>query len=217
MMSRGKTVSSDRTRLLRLVGVVLLSLLALMGCRRQQMMAHQPQYDPLEKSSAFADANSSRPVVEGTVAQGALDPTDVLLTGKVGDAFIDDFPLPLTPELMARGRERYNIYCSPCHGLAGYGDGMIVARGYRKPPSFHTDQLRSRSNGHLFDVITNGFGAMPAYRAQVRAEDRWAIVAYERALQVSQNASLADVPEADRATLDADPAAAAERTEGEAH
>lgn len=216
-MSRGENMRSNARPTLRLACVALLSLIALAGCRRPQMMANQPQYDPLEKSSAFADSAASRPLVEGTVQRGSLDPTDTLLTGKVGDAFVDDFPLPLTPELMARGHERFDIYCSPCHGLAGYGDGMIVARGYRKPPSFHTDQLRSRQNGYLFDVITNGFGSMPAYRAQVKPEDRWAIVAFLRALQVSQNASLADVAQADRAKLDGEPAAAKEHVEGETH
>ncbi len=215
-MFRGKTMTNT-TRLLRFAGITLMAVLALTGCRRQQMMANQPQYDPLEKSSVFADGNSSRPMVEGTVPRGAMDPTNVLLTGKEGEEFITGFPVPLTPELIARGRERFEIYCSPCHGLAGYGDGMIVARGYRKPPSLHTDQLRSRANGYLFDVISNGFGAMPAYRAQIKPEDRWAIVAYERVLQLSQNATLEDVPEADRAKLDGEPAHSEEPGEGETH
>jgi mono/diheme cytochrome c family protein len=214
-MSRGKTMTPNAR--LGVAGAALLVVLALGGCRLPQKMADAPQHDPLETSALFADGNSSRPLVEGTVPRGAMDPTDVLMSGREGDVFVDTFPLPLTPELMARGRERYDIFCLPCHGLAGYGDGMIVARGYRKPPSFHTDQLRSRQNGYLFDVISNGFGSMPAYRAQIRPEDRWAIVAYVRALQVSQNATVADVPEADRATLDADPAAAAGEAKGETH
>lgn len=215
-MSRGKNVKPT-ARTLRLAGVALFATLTLAGCRLPQMMANQPQHDPLEKSPVFADGNSSRPLVEGSVARDAGDPSSVLLTGMEGDAFVDTFPLPLTPELMARGRERFDIFCSPCHGLAGYGDGMIVARGYRKPPSFHSDQLRTRPNGYLYDVITNGFASMPAYRAQIKPEDRWAIVAYMRALQVSQNASLADVPEADRASLDGVPAAEAEQAQGETH
>lgn len=215
-MSRGKALNSNARRALRLSGVALLATLALAGCRLPQIMANQPQHDPLEKSPLFADANSSRPIVEGTVPRDAGDPTSVLLTGKEGDAFVDSFPLPLTPELVARGRERYEIYCSPCHGLAGYGDGMIVARGYRMPPSFHTDQMRSRPNGYLFDVITNGFASMPSYRVQVKPEDRWAIVAYTRALQFSQNATIADIPEAERAKFD-NPGAAAEDAKGETH
>jgi mono/diheme cytochrome c family protein len=211
-MSRGKTMTPNAR--LRVAGVAVLALLALAGCRLPQKMAHQPQYDPLEKSSAFPDGASSRPLVEGTVHRGAPDPTSVLVSGREGDAFVDAFPLPLTPELMARGRERYDIFCAPCHGLGGYGDGMIVARGYRQPPSFHTAQVRSRQNGYLFDVIANGFASMPAYRVQIKPEDRWAIVAYVRALQVSQNGSIADVPEADRAALEASPEQAAS---GETH
>ena len=213
-MSRGKTVKPNAWRGLRVAGVALLAVLALAGCRRPQMMAHQPLYDPLEASSVFSDGNSSRPFVAGTVPRGADDPSSVLMTGKEGDAFVDTFPMPLSPELMARGRERYDIFCSPCHGQAGYGDGMIVVRGFRQPPSFHTDQARSRQNGYLYDVITNGFASMPPYRAQIRTEDRWAIVAYMRALQASQNASIADVPEANRAGLGGDPVAS-EPVQGE--
>jgi len=216
-MSRGKNLRPNAAGRPLVALVALIAMLALGGCRLPQMMADQPQHDPLEKSAVFPDGNSSRPIVEGTVPRDAGDPSSVLLTGKEGEAFVDTFPLALSPELMARGHERYDIYCSPCHGLAGYGDGMIVARGYRQPPSFHTDQLRSRPNGYLYDVITNGFASMPPYKAQIKPEDRWAIVAYVRALQVSQNASLADVPQDERAKLDGEPAAADEKAEGETH
>lgn len=216
-MSRGKSMNTRTKRAAETAGLVLLAIVVLSGCRAPQMMANQPQYDPLEKSTAFADQNSARPIIEGTVARGDLDPTDVMLTGKVNGEFVDELPMPLTPELIARGRERFEIFCSPCHGLAAYGDGMIVARGYRKPPSLHTDQLRARKNGYLFDVISNGFGAMPPYRAQIKPEDRWAIVAYERVLQLSQHATLEDVPEEDRPKLDGEPVAAEEHSEGETH
>jgi mono/diheme cytochrome c family protein len=196
--------------------------LALAGCRVPQMMADQPQFDPLEKSEFFPDGASSRPLVEGTVASPRVDgtlaqvgpgPDELFDSGREAGQFSDQFPLPLTPELMARGKERFEIYCTPCHGRVGEGNGMIVARGYKRPPSYHSDALRSRKNGYIFDVISNGFGVMPAYRTMIPAADRWAIVAYVRALQASQNATVADVPGADRASLDAP----APKAEGEKH
>ncbi len=223
-MYPGKTKTDSRPRALLLVSMAVAASLALAGCRVPQKMADQPQYDPLEKSAFFPDGASSRPLVEGTVpsprAEGTLaqvgpGPNELFDAGREGGQFSDDFPLPLTPELMARGRDRFDIYCSMCHGRVGEGNGMIVARGYKRPPSFHSDALRSRKNGYIFDVISNGFGVMPAYRTMIPAADRWAIVAYVRALQVSQNATTADVPIADRASLDAP--AAAPKAEGEKH
>jgi len=169
------------------------------GCR--QDMHDQPKYIPLRQSAFFNDARSARPVVEGTVARGQLRDDELMYTGKVKGQDAAVFPMPVNAPLMARGQERFNIYCSPCHGRTGQGDGMVVLRGYRRPPSFHQDRLRGAPVGHFFDVMTNGFGAMPDYASQIKAEDRWAIVAYIRALQLSEHATLADVPAADRSRI----------------
>lgn len=179
--------------------IVAAALLALTGCR--QDMHDQPKYTPLRESTFFADGRSGRAPVEGTVARGHLRDDTLLHTGKVGNAQATMFPFPIDEAVMARGRERYDIFCSPCHARTGLGDGLVVLRGYRRPPSFHDARLRTAPVGHLFDVITNGFGAMPDYAAQIRAEDRWAIAAYIRALQLSGNATLADVPAAARGAL----------------
>jgi Cytochrome C oxidase, cbb3-type, subunit III len=165
-------------------------------------MHDQPKYIPMRESSFFADAQSARPLVAGTVARGHLNDDPLLYTGKQGDGDATMFPFPVTEQVMARGQERFNIYCSPCHGRTGLGDGMVVRRGYRRPPSFADDRLLQAPVGHFFDVMTNGFGAMPDYAVQVPATDRWAIAAYIRALQLSARATLADVPAADRGRLD---------------
>jgi len=165
-------------------------------------MHNQPKYVPLRESAFFGDARSARPVVSGTVARGQLHDDALLYTGKTGNADATMFPFPIDARVMARGQERFNIYCSPCHGRTGQGDGMVVQRGYRRPPTYHQDRLREAAVGHFFDVITNGFGAMPDYATQIAAEDRWAIIAYVRALQLSQHAAVADVPPAERGTLD---------------
>jgi mono/diheme cytochrome c family protein len=164
-------------------------------------MHDQPKYVPLRQSTFFGDERSARPVVAGTVARGQLHDDSLLYTGKVHNADATMFPFPVDAKVMARGRERFDIYCSPCHGRTGQGDGMVVRRGYRRPPSIHIDRLRDAPPGHFFDVITNGFGAMPDYASQIEAEDRWAIVAYIRALQLSEHATLADVPTVDRSKL----------------
>ena len=180
--------------------------LAAVGCR--QDMHDQPKYIPLRESTFFADARSARPLVAGTVARGQLHDDALLYTGKVErrrrDGVSDSRS---TQQVMARGQERFNIYCSPCHGRTGDGDGMVVRRGYRRPPSYHDDRLRNAPVGHFFDVITNGFGAMPDYAAQIKVDDRWAIVAYMRALQLSEHATLADVPAGERASTDSSDAA----------
>ena len=170
------------------------------ACR--QDMHDQPKFVPLRASSFFEDGRSARPVVAGTVARGQLRDDSLMHTGKIDGADATIFPFPVDARVMARGRERFDIFCSPCHGRTGQGDGMVVQRGYRRPPSFHQDRLREAAAGHFFDVMTNGFGAMPDYAAQIRAEDRWAIAAYIRALQLSGHATLADVPAADRGALD---------------
>jgi mono/diheme cytochrome c family protein len=164
-------------------------------------MARQPRYDPLEPSDFFHDGMAARPRIPGTVARGELVTNAFLMTGKIGNIDGDGYPFPVTAEVVDRGQERFNIYCSECHGRLGDGNGMIPSRGYRHPPSFHTDTLRTAPTGHFFDVMTNGFGAMPPYAPQVSATDRWKIIAYIRALQISQNATLAQVPESERAKL----------------
>jgi mono/diheme cytochrome c family protein len=176
-----------------------MSALVLSGCR--QDMHDQPKYIPLRQSAFFNDARSARPIVEGTVARGQLRDDELTFTGKVNGQDATVFPMAVNGQTMARGQERFNIHCSPCHGRTAQGDGMVVLRGYRRPPSLHQDRLRDAPVGHFFDVMTNGFGAMPDYAAQITAQDRWAIIAYIRALQLSEHATLADVPPADRSRL----------------
>jgi mono/diheme cytochrome c family protein len=165
-------------------------------------MHDQPKYIPLRPSEFFADGRSERPLIEGTIARGHLNDDTAFYTGKGADGKpLDTFPFPITKEVISHGQERFNVYCSPCHGRLGNGDGMIVRRGFRGPPSYHTDRLRQIPNGYIYDVITNGFGAMQDYAAQIAPRDRWAIVAYVRALQLSQNATINDVPADARAQL----------------
>ncbi len=203
-MSRGSRVATAASAVgvggrsgRRYTAIALLLLLA--ACR--QKMANQPRYDPLEPSDFFADGMSARPRVPGTVARGELAVDGFMATGKINGADGNGFPFPVTAQVMNRGEERFNIYCSECHGKLGDGNGMIPSRGYRRPPSFHTDTLRSAKTGHFFDVITNGFGAMPSYAPQVPVEDRWAIIAYIRALQISQHGTIDDLPPAIRTKL----------------
>ena len=178
----------------------MLTLALAGGCR--QKMANQPRYDSLESSNFFQDGMSARPRIPGTVARGELAVNPLLETGKMNGALVDGYPFPITMDVVNRGEQRFNIYCSQCHGRTGDGNGMIPSRGYRRPPSFHTETLRGAKTGHFFDVMTNGFGAMPPYKTMIPARDRWAIVAYIRALQLSQHATVNDVPAADRAKLD---------------
>jgi mono/diheme cytochrome c family protein len=190
----------------RLCGSVTLWLIALCalsvsvaGCR--QDMHDQPKYVPFRESTFFPDQRSARPVVAGTVARGQLREDALLYTGKVNGVDATIFPFEVDERTLRRGQERFNIYCSPCHARTGEGDGLVVRRGYRRPPSYHDDRLRNAPVGHFFDVMTNGFGAMPDYAAQIKPEDRWAIAAYIRALQLSRSARLEDVPAADRGKL----------------
>jgi hypothetical protein len=179
--------------------MALFAILALAGCR--QDMHDQAKVEPLEGSDFFADGRGSRPLVEGTVHRGGLRLDAHYYTGRIGETFADSFPDPVTRESLGRGRERYDIFCAPCHDRVGGGLGMIVRRGFRRPPSFHIERLREAPPGYFVDVITRGFGAMSDYAAQVPPADRWAITAYIRALQLSQNARLADVPPEARASL----------------
>ena len=184
----------------RLAIIVVALSSALVACR--QDMHDAPRYEPLEASTFFSDGRASRPLVANTVARGQLREDELLFTGKIGGQLATEFPMPVTAEMMARGQERFNVFCSPCHGRTGVGDGMIVERGFRKPPSYHEDRLRNAPVGYFFDVMTHGFGAMQDYAAQVPVADRWAIAAYIRALQLSQRAPVDDVPADRRGDLD---------------
>jgi mono/diheme cytochrome c family protein len=161
-------------------------------------MHDQPRYEPLERSTFFADGRSARPLVEGTVPRGGLRENAILYTGMSGRDFAGEIPLPVTRELLERGHERYDIYCSPCHARTGDGRGMAVLRGFPAAASLHSDRLRNVEPGYIFDVITRGFGRMPDYATSIRPEDRWAIVAYLRALQVSQNTRAATLSDEER-------------------
>ena len=195
----------------RALVVVALAGGLLSGACRQDMH-DQPRYKPFAQSDFFRDDRSARPLEEGTVARGQLHEDARFYTGKDAAGFLDEFPLTVDAALVSRGRERFDIYCAPCHGQTGRGDGMVVRRGYRRPPTFHQDRLRNERPGYFFDVMTNGFGAMPDYAAQVPVRDRWAIAAYIRALQLSQHATIDDVPVDKRGLL-----APAEPGAGSAH
>jgi mono/diheme cytochrome c family protein len=182
------------------LGAALIALAAGVGCR--QDMQDQPKYIPLRPSAFFGDGRSERPLIEGTVARGHLDDDAAYYTGRGPDGnFVDEFPFPVTKDVVERGQDRFNIYCAPCHDRLGNGNGKIVRRGYRHPPSYHIDRLRHVPNGYIYDVITSGFGAMPDYAAQIQPPDRWAIVSYVRALQLAANGKIDDVPADKRADL----------------
>jgi mono/diheme cytochrome c family protein len=181
-------------------GIAALALACLAsGCR--QDMQVQPRYNPYDESNFFGDSRSARAPVPGTIARGQLHLDELLYSGKVDGKDAEVFPFAITRADLNRGRERYNIYCSPCHDVTGSGRGMIVLRGFPQPPSMHIDRLRQAPPGHYFDVMTNGLGVMYSYAARVSPEDRWRIAAYIRALQLSQQATLADVPAGQRGTL----------------
>jgi mono/diheme cytochrome c family protein len=186
--------------------LLLLVATALGGCR--QDMHDQPKMKPLRESSMFADRRSARPLVPGTVARGTLREDEAFYTGKVGNQFVKEIPVTVSAALLARGQTQFQVFCSPCHGRTGRGDGMVVQRGFKAPPSYHVDRLRQMPIGYFYDVITNGFGAMSDYAAQVPPADRWAIAAYVRALQLSQYAPVDLVPADKRALLEESVAAA---------
>ena len=164
-------------------------------------MHDQPKLEAYEGSGFFRDGRAMRPSVPGTVARGRLDEDDHFFRGRVDGEPAKTFPFAITLETLTRGRERFDVFCAPCHDRTGYGNGVIVERGMRRPPSLHVDRLRAAPPGYVFDVITNGFGAMFDYSDRISPADRWAIVAYVRALQQSQNATLEEVPPAERARL----------------
>ena len=183
--------------------LLVLSLLAA-ACSPKlsyQVMAQQPRYEPYEPSTFFENGTSARPLVEGVVPRGGAREDTLLYTGMVNGQPSGEFPFPVTEAVMARGQERYTIFCTPCHGAVGDGQGIVVQRGFTPPPSFHIERLRTAPPGYFFDVVTHGFGAMPSYADQVPARDRWAIIAYIRALQLSQHATLDDVPPEERGNM----------------
>jgi mono/diheme cytochrome c family protein len=181
--------------------VPLLVVLAV-GCR--QDMHDAPRYDPLEASPVMANNSSAQPLVEGTVARGQLNEDEARHTGKVNGQPAGTFPFVMTRQDLDRGQERYNVFCSPCHDRRGEGNGMVIQRGFqRQPPTYHSDRLRQAAPGYLYDVITNGFATMPDYRAQIPVDDRWRIVAYMKALQLSYQAASADVPASEMQKLNA--------------
>jgi mono/diheme cytochrome c family protein len=181
-----------RLRHIFIAGLAI-AIALLPGCRLDMQV--QPRENPLSRNDFYADQRSERPPVEGTVARGELHEDSYFYTGKLGNNPGDYMPFPATMEVLERGRQRYNIYCAPCHSQVGDGNGFIPSRGFaRTPPSFHIPRLQKAPVGYFYDVITNGFGIMPDYASQVSPRDRWNIVAYVRALQLSQDATMADVP-----------------------
>jgi hypothetical protein len=187
----------------------MVALCGVLACR--QDMHDAPRYEPFEEATFFTDGRSARLLVANTVARGHLKADEHFYTGRVNGQLAADFPMPVTMEVMTRGQERFNVFCSPCHGSTGEGIGMIVQRGFRQPPSYHEERLVNAPPGHFFDVMTNGFGAMPDYTAQVPVPDRWAIAAYIKALQFSRRATIADVPADRTAQLESAPPAPAPR------
>jgi len=191
----GRLRPSGRAKFERAIsGLALIAAIAFWsGCRLD--MHVQPRQNPLSPSDFYPDKRSARPLVEGTVARGQLHADTYFYTGKIGDNPGDVMPFPVTREVLERGRERFDIYCAPCHSRVGDGNGFIPSRGFtRMPPSYHIPRLQKAPLGYFFDVMTNGFGIMPDYASQLSPEDRWKVVAYIRALQLSQSATMKEVP-----------------------
>ena len=186
---------------MRAVVALIAALVLLTACGCVQKMADQPRVDTLEGSHFFADGLGAREQVAGTIAQGQAWETTPTNTGKQDGQPVKDIPLDVDGALLARGRERFGIFCSHCHGPDGYGNGMVVQRGFPQPPSYHIDRLRNAPAGHFFLVISDGIGRMPSFRARIEPSDRWAIVAYIRALQLSQHAEVGNLPEEDKQAL----------------
>ena len=166
-------------------------------------MHDQPRIEPYEESDFFADGVGNRMPIEATIARGQLREDEAFYTGLAGDQFVEKVPMDLTRKLLERGRERYDIFCSPCHAGVGDGRGMIVRRGFKQPTSFHDPRIRAQKVGYFFDVMSRGFGEMSSYAAQITPEDRWAIAAYIRALQLSQNVVLSDLTPEARSAIEA--------------
>jgi mono/diheme cytochrome c family protein len=194
------------------------ALCAAAGCRMD--MQDQPRYEPDAASAFFTDGRADRPQVEGAVARGRFHEDPAYFRGQdAGGQPVAAPPVPVDAKLLERGQERFDIYCSPCHGRIGDGSGMIVERGYRRPASFHEQRLRDAPAGHFFDAISRGFGVMPSYASQVPVADRWAIVAYVRALQLSQNFPARELTPAERARVEAgaQPASSGAAADASAH
>lgn len=202
MLNHNKSAISSQTFLpLRWIMAIALCLTTLLACdgtthleRLRQEMYNQSKFQPLEKNAFFDDNRASRPWIQGTIARGHLRTDAHLYTGFVNGEPAKTFPFVITRDVLKRGQERFNIYCTPCHGYLGDGRGMVVRRGLKQPPSYHIERLQNEAPGYFYDVMTNGFGAMYSYASRIKPNDRWAIVAYIQALQLSQNATLADVP-----------------------
>lgn len=178
--------------------------LAAIACRRD--MQTQPKYLPLDGSRFYPDGRASRPIPAGTIAIDEVDQDPAIDTGAVNGAFVTSIPFRVTAELLQRGEDRFNIFCSPCHARTGNGDGMIAQRGFKQPADLNSDRVRNAPPGYLFQVITKGYGAMADYSYQIQSvRDRWAIIAYIRALELSRRANLTDVPPDQRAKLEAQP------------
>jgi mono/diheme cytochrome c family protein len=187
---------------------VLLSLLLTAGCRRDMYI--QPSSRPLEQSDFFQDNHmASRPLPAHTIARGQLHEDEFLYTGKTGTNLVTAFPIPITREVLERGKERYEIYCAVCHDRTGEGHGIIVQRGFPAPPAYSIERLRQAPVGHFFDVITHGYGVMYSYADRVSVSDRWAIAAWIRVLQQSRTGTLDDLPAQERAALEANGASPA--------
>lgn len=176
--------------------VIALCVSLLTGCGFRQWMYNQPKAKNYRESEFFADNRGARPLVPNTVAVGSVQVDELLYTGQVNGQDAEVMPFPVTADVLDRGELQFNVYCSPCHGLSGYGDGMVARRGGTPPTNYHTDYLRDKPAGYIFRVMTYGFRNMRSYSSKLSAEDRWAIVAYVRALQLSQNATEADLPPA---------------------
>lgn len=183
----------------RMLQLALFLALFMPGCRYD--MQDTPKAKTFRPSQFFDDRLTARQLVAGTVPNSGLADDEVRYNGTIDGRLVTVFPFPITREILQRGRERFNIFCAPCHGRLGDGNGMIAQRGFRHPPSYHTYRLRNAPVGHFYDVITHGFGSMYDYADRVAPRDRWAIIAYIRALQFSQNATIADVPDHKRPQL----------------
>jgi hypothetical protein len=183
----------------------LIFLLSACEFKFRQAMHDQPKFKPQQENEFFADKRAARPPVEGTIARGTLKEDKAYFTGKKDGKDVHTLPFKVTKEILKRGQERFQVYCTPCHAYTGNGDGMVVRRGFKAPTSLHTEALRNAAVGHFVDVMTNGWGQMPSYATQVPIEDRWAIAAYIRALQLSQNFQYAKLTSEERNQLEETP------------
>ncbi len=200
-----RAVSTEDTEKMRVLPMLLLAVVVAAGCR--QDMHDAPRYEAFEASATAGDNRASRIPPAGTVPRGWLREDEALHTGKVAGQPIEQFPFAIAHADLVRGRQRFTIFCTPCHGQLGDGNGMVVQRGLRQAASFHQDRLRQEKVGYFFDVITSGFGAMPDYATQIPVRDRWLIVAYVRTLQFSQHAAVNELPPDQRAAIEAASAA----------